>query len=887
MEVIAFFLVLAVLALPVVGLVMLFVMWGRLGRAGRDIAALAERLGDLERRVEAPLPPRAAPAPTSTVTAPRPVAPPPTPPVRPPASAPVTPSVPPMPASSRPAPPAASAPVTSPVPPAPAPGVGTALASWIFGGNTVVRVGVVVLLFGVGFFLNFAIDQGWLPVEVRLTLAAIGGLALTGVGWRLRTGRRDYALVLQGGGIGIVYLTVFAAVNLYGLIGAVPGLVLMVALVTLSSALAVLQDARSLAVLSTLAGFLAPLLVGSEGSHVGLFAYYAALNLGILAIVWFKTWRLLNLLGFVFTFVIGLAWGAEYYQPEFFATTEPFLVAFFLLYVAVPVLFATRQATREARIVDGSLLFGVPLISFGLQAALVADTEYGLAFSALAAGLFYVALATILWRRLPDTARLLTEAFLALGVGFATLTIPLAVDGRWTGAAWALEGAGLVWIGVRQHRWLARAAGVALQVLAGAFFLDAVGLQVGDRLLLNSVYLGALLVSLAGLFSAWYLDRHKTSAGRSAQTLLVNLLLAWGLLWWWGAGLREIVAQWRGIDVLHAILVFAAGTAAALTWLRARLAFRALGVPVILMLPGLAFGLWLGLLDQSHLLVRWGAVAWALALAVHYWAQWRLESEWPGAVARAWHAGMLWLLVVLASREVAWLMGEVAGDGSVWGVVAWAIVPGAAIMAVPQLAERSSWPFVLFAETYRAAVIPLVAFVVVWVVYAAFDAGDPAPLPYAPIVNPLELAQCLVLAVIARWKWAGATEVSQQDRWFLWSILAFVTLNGILARATHFYGGVDFDAGALWASAGYQTTVSIAWTAVAIVAMLVARWRAERTVWFTGVTLLAAVVAKLFLVDLAGVGTVARMISFVVVGVLILVVGYLSPLPPRTKEQSS
>ena len=79
----------------------------------------------------------------------------------------------------------------------------------------------MVLLCGVAFFFNYAIDRGWLPVEVRLTLAAIGGLALTTVGWRLRESRRDYALVLQGGGIGIVYLTVFAALNLYELIGPV------------------------------------------------------------------------------------------------------------------------------------------------------------------------------------------------------------------------------------------------------------------------------------------------------------------------------------------------------------------------------------------------------------------------------------------------------------------------------------------------------------------------------------------------------------------------------------------------------------------------------------------------------------------------------------------
>ena len=133
-------------------------------------------------------------------------------------------------------------------------------------------MGIIVLLCGVAFFLNYVIDHGWLPVEVRLTLAAAAGLTLTTIGWRLRESRRDYALVLQGGGIGIVYLTVFAAVNLYDLIGAGPGLILMVVLVALSSALAVLQDAHSLAVLATLAGFLAPVLVSRDGGHVALFS---------------------------------------------------------------------------------------------------------------------------------------------------------------------------------------------------------------------------------------------------------------------------------------------------------------------------------------------------------------------------------------------------------------------------------------------------------------------------------------------------------------------------------------------------------------------------------------------------------------------------------------
>ena len=81
------------------------------------------------------------------------------------------------------------------------------------------------------------------------------------------------------------------------------------------------------------------------------------------------------------------------------------------------------------------------LVAFALQAALVKDLEYGLAFSALGLGAFYLAAATMLWQRAAGSMRLLAEAFLALGVVFASLAIPLALDGRWTAAAWALEGA--------------------------------------------------------------------------------------------------------------------------------------------------------------------------------------------------------------------------------------------------------------------------------------------------------------------------------------------------------------------------------------------------------------------------------------------------------------
>ncbi|MFM9886190.1 MAG: DUF2339 domain-containing protein, partial [Burkholderiales bacterium] len=130
--------------------------------------------------------------------------------------------------------------------------------AWLFGGNAVVRIGVVVLFFGVAFLLKYAYDRIQVSIEVRLIGVAIGAIIMLIVGWRLRERRRDYALVMQGGAIGILFLAVFGAFRLWSLIDAGPAFAILVILAGLAAVLAILQDALILAVIGTAGGFLAP-----------------------------------------------------------------------------------------------------------------------------------------------------------------------------------------------------------------------------------------------------------------------------------------------------------------------------------------------------------------------------------------------------------------------------------------------------------------------------------------------------------------------------------------------------------------------------------------------------------------------------------------------------
>ena len=101
----------------------------------------------------------------------------------------------------------------------------------------------------------------------------------------------------------------------------------------------------------------------------------------------------------MFTFVLAAFWGHGFYQPEHYAVVQPFLVLFFVFYVTIAILYARRGPLAAKDPVDALLVFGVPIVGFALQAAIVRDARYGAAWSAIAMGAFYLILYVALRRR--------------------------------------------------------------------------------------------------------------------------------------------------------------------------------------------------------------------------------------------------------------------------------------------------------------------------------------------------------------------------------------------------------------------------------------------------------------------------------------------------------
>jgi uncharacterized membrane protein len=402
--------------------------------------------------------------------------------------------------------------------------------------------------------------------------------------------------------------------------------------------------------------------------------------------------------------------------------------------------------------------------------------------------------------------------------------------------------------------------------------------------LANSGFLGALFIAVAGLATARVV--HGQSAGwRWARTPPVY----WALLWWFVAGVGEIDRSLRPGAFWPALLGFSTLTALGCAALSRWDGWREFELPTLLLLPAMVLCA-AAAMPAGHFLHGAGWFAWPVAIAAWVWLLRFRERAGASSFESAIHVATLWLWVSLASIELYWQVKSAR-----LGAVSWRCVMTAlpAVLALFLLrARREAWPVRQWPFAYLGiGAAGLATYLWLWVLVMNADDASASPLPYLPLLNPLELTQALALGVIAGWLLHVLREAPESWRppdaaQFSGGMLAFgtfVLLTTLLLRVIHHYFGVDYQAGALAKSTLVQASLSIFWGTLALAAMVVGARRAQRVVWFTGAVLLGLVLAKMFLVDLSRTATVARIVSFIGVGVLMLVIGRYSPVPPARR----
>jgi len=320
------------------------------------------------------------------------------------------------------------------------------------------------------------------------------------------------------------------------------------------------------------------------------------------------------------------------------------------------------------------------------------------------------------------------------------------------------------------------------------------------------------------------------------------------------------------------------------------LAWPALRKTLLGLLPFAALMAFQQWLDGNYLLLGGGWYAWPLVLAAHLFMLWRwTERRWTVI----YHAGGVWLFAFVLTNLAFWQVGMRLA-GSTWPMVAVLGVATLILLLIGPLQERMPWPIASQPFAYATvAATPLALFLSITATEISLtQAGDPAPLAYLPLLNPVDVTIMGLLTVLWLWWYQHRAQLARRglasaSGWTLFGF-TFLLTNAGVTRTVHHLTGVPFQFDALFASATLQTTLAIFWGALALILMFVAHRRGQTrsgwtSVWYAGAVILGLTVAKLFLVDLAQTGTVARIISFMSVGLLILVIAYFWPAPPKKR----
>lgn len=432
-----------------------------------------------------------------------------------------------------PPPPAVIAPrVTTPPPPVtPSPAADKSKVNFEerFGGQWLNRIGVVVLIFGIGFFLKYAFDNEWIGARGRVLAGVVLGFAALLGGAQLRArGYRDYASGLFGGGIVTLYLSIYAAYDFYALIGQVPAFALMACVTALAVLLAARYDALPIAALGLIGGFLTPMLLASgQSREVTLFSYITLLNIGVLALAYRKAWRSLNYMAFIATVASFVLWSLTYYNARDFTTTFFFATLFFSIFVTVTILHNIARG-RLSRWLDITLIFANATSYFAVGLLLLSDVyeRWQSPFALALAGTYAVLYLTA--RRRVPADRLLDATLFGLSVFFATMALALQFEKQVLAIGWGLEGVVLAWVSWQAGNRAARLASLAVFALALLYWfgiiLPDVSYQASDLsepfvLLFNRRGISGLILTVALGGAAWIYARQEREDNKAADLI--------------------------------------------------------------------------------------------------------------------------------------------------------------------------------------------------------------------------------------------------------------------------------------------------------------------------------------------------------------------------------
>jgi uncharacterized membrane protein len=319
----------------------------------------------------------------------------------------------------------------------------------VLGGSWLARIGVLALIFGAGFFLKYAFDNDWIGPTGQVILGIIAGLVMLGLGFRWQKRYPILTQVLSGGGIAVLYLSVFASFAIYELINIYIAVVVLLLVSVASAALALRYNSMGLAIIGVIGAFFAPFILGAfgggglpeggAGQALQLLAYIIVVDIGVLVLATFRNWRWFTLLALVCSLITFGFWYGQFDRDIGVGTAEAGITIIFLIFVGATSLFHIVWL-RRPRPFDYVLMVINAAAYFGISLGLMWDDfQVWMGGFLLLLVLFYGGVSYVSLKRSAENARLSLFA-LAVALVFLTVAVPVQLgDTAWTTVVWAAE----------------------------------------------------------------------------------------------------------------------------------------------------------------------------------------------------------------------------------------------------------------------------------------------------------------------------------------------------------------------------------------------------------------------------------------------------------------
>ena len=749
------------------------------------------------------------------------------------------------------------------------------LKQWIFQGNPVLKVAILVLVIGIILLLRFATEHWQLSLAMKLAIVAGVSGAVTALGYWMQSKNRSFALALEGLGLAALFLTLFfayynAVIPTLAIAGLCFALIMGVTLI-----LSLKQQSIELALMAMIIAYIAPFtLPVRNATAIELITYYVVINLAVAILSTLRPWKMLNQIAFLMTVIVG--GGYAFYRGE--ESERNALTLLVAVHTAIFVWLSFRFSQLLAKedlaqfklkpALDIALIFGAPLVGYiFIYLMHFEETRWqagaSLAFAAVYAGFYQLS-------KRHQAVQLISQSYFSLMLIFLALIPPILLYKQWSVIGWAVEGLIIFIYALYRQSEISRYLAMGLMIVAGLSSLYYL-VELND--FPREMYWGLCLSYFAVVMVA--------NSRESFRNQLSSSTIAFHCLQMLSATTMLIVLLLDEIDgpqqqVMSLLIVSGFYLLINELMLRCKATWTWLFPKWLGLIPVFVFALII-VIDQS----QQGMIIWPTMFD-------RLSFALSGLMLTA-----LWLRPMLGVRtEKEWVSFGTLTSLAMTSLTLLPSMPYISIVILPLLfcawcywqLDNPDWK--MFWQARSSLVL-----MATWIVCSQLFTQQAFQAYILPIINPFDLVS---IAMLACFIWMLSLQVkSGLDKGIVAVLMVLMVLSllwlssYIVLRALHIYLGTPFNELALWGNATVQLSLTLLWVSLAFMTMSLASRKQLRSVWILGGSILVIVTLKLVLFDLSHIGTLTRVISFLGSGFVMLLIAYIAPIPEHHLNEKS